>query len=401
MQRVLLSLVFFFGLSLQALPVIDIAQLENEIRGVYPSLNDSQVPEFARLLLRQQEFLTNSTRNSELRAPVPFKCTIIPPSPQVPTSVHKLTPGDIKVVGALGDSLTAGFGAKSKSIITVFTEYRGIAFPIGGDGTVADSVTVPNIIKKYNPNLIGFSTGTGNKDSANSKFNRAITGAEFATFPSQAQDLINKIKADSKVNIQNDWKMVTLFIGANDLCHYCENNNKYSPLNYQNTFRQTLRILRDNLPRLFINVITSIDVTKLYELSGGLCSLLHSYECPCGTSNDANVRKQVSQINDAYNAALQSLVNEAEFNNKDDFSVVVQPFLVDTDIPRSSNGSPNLDYFAPDCFHFSYLSHDAAGIALWNNIIEPIPTKLTKWTIGEPIDCIKQGEYLATKQNSL
>jgi len=153
-------------------------------------------------------------------------------------------------------------------------------------------------------------------------------------------------------------------------------------------------------PDFFVNLITSIDVTKLYEVTGGLCSLLHAYECSCGTSNDANIRKEVSQINEAYNAALQSLVNEAEFNNRDDFSVVIQPFLVDTDIPRGSNGNPDLDYFAPDCFHFSDLSHNAAGVALWNNIIEPVSSKLTKWTIGEPIDCIKQGEYLATKQNS-
>ena len=35
-----------------------------------------------------------------------FECKL-EPSPQVPTSVHKLRPADIKVLGALGDSLTA------------------------------------------------------------------------------------------------------------------------------------------------------------------------------------------------------------------------------------------------------------------------------------------------------
>jgi hypothetical protein len=37
-----------------------------------------------------------------------FDCPVIPPSPSEVLSVHKLRPSDIKVVGALGDSITAG-----------------------------------------------------------------------------------------------------------------------------------------------------------------------------------------------------------------------------------------------------------------------------------------------------
>jgi len=59
-----------------------------------------------------------------------------------------------------------------------------------------------------------------------------------------------------------------------------------------------------------------------------------------------------------------------------------------------------MKYFAPDCFHFSYLSHEAAAVALWNNMIEPVPSKLTRWTIGEPIECPKENEYLYTNKNS-
>ena len=39
--------------------------------------------------------------------------------------------------------------------------------------------------------------------------------------PGQARDLVAKMKASSDVDMTYDWKMVTLFIGGNDLCDYC------------------------------------------------------------------------------------------------------------------------------------------------------------------------------------
>lgn len=48
-----------------------------------------------------------------------------------PTSVHKLRPGDIDIVGAIGDSLTAGFGITALNILQVFNENRGESFSIG------------------------------------------------------------------------------------------------------------------------------------------------------------------------------------------------------------------------------------------------------------------------------
>ena len=43
----------------------------------------------------------------------------------VPVSVHKLRPGDIDVIGAIGDSLTAANGAFATDIFQVITEARG------------------------------------------------------------------------------------------------------------------------------------------------------------------------------------------------------------------------------------------------------------------------------------
>jgi phospholipase B1 len=56
---------------------------------------------------------------------------------------------------AMGDSLTAAFGADAWTIFTVFTEYRGLSWSIGGDSNVNEVFTIPNILKKYNPNIKG------------------------------------------------------------------------------------------------------------------------------------------------------------------------------------------------------------------------------------------------------
>ena len=39
--------------------------------------------------------------------------------------------------------------------------------------------------------------------------------------PRQAQSLIDKLKTDSHVRWADDWKVITVFVGGNDLCAYC------------------------------------------------------------------------------------------------------------------------------------------------------------------------------------
>jgi hypothetical protein len=48
-----------------------------------------------------------------------------------PTSVHRLMPGDIDVIAALGDSLTAGYGATATVQAQVAIENRGVGWSMG------------------------------------------------------------------------------------------------------------------------------------------------------------------------------------------------------------------------------------------------------------------------------
>ena len=60
-----------------------------------------------------------------------FPCKDLKKSETKPKSVHKLKPGDIDVVAAIGDSLSSGMGAMSPNIGKALIEYRGISFSIG------------------------------------------------------------------------------------------------------------------------------------------------------------------------------------------------------------------------------------------------------------------------------
>lgn len=76
-------------------------------------------------------------------------------------SVHKLRPGDIDIVGAIGDSLTAGNGALATNILQVVIENKGVSWSIGGQGSWHKYLTLPNILKVFNPNLYGYSLSDG------------------------------------------------------------------------------------------------------------------------------------------------------------------------------------------------------------------------------------------------
>lgn len=80
-------------------------------------------------------------------------------SSTVPVSVHKLTPGDIDIIGAMGDSLSAGNGAMAVNYIQLYTENKGTSFTGGGQESWREIFTLPNIFKVFNPDLYGYALG--------------------------------------------------------------------------------------------------------------------------------------------------------------------------------------------------------------------------------------------------
>jgi len=307
----------------------------------------------------------------------PFPCPITPRSN--PTNARRLRPADIDVIATIGDSVAAGFAALSETIWDIFTEYRGHAFTIGGQQPYNEYVTVPNMLRLYNSNLKGYSIGDGGADSPNAVLNVAVSGARSYDLMPQLDVLEARMK-EIGVDMQNDWKLISIFIGGNDLCDYCSDTDKNSPVNFALRLEAVLDAIKARFPRVFVNLMTPPDVTLLGKVTSGLCELLHLFECGCSKDFPTHLAHR------EYTDLLFSLAAAPKYKDKEDFHVSLQPFLANLTLPLGPDGKPDTTYFAPDCFHFSGKAHQAAAVALWNNMCEPT-NKRTTWIPGEPIEC--------------
>lgn len=146
---------------------------------------------------------------------MPFFCDVNGPgkrSVEVPKSVHKVTPGDIDIIAALGDSLTAGNGILALNVWQVLVEGRGMSYSIGGQDDWRKFLTIPNIIKEFNPKLYGYSLSNGLSYQKSSMFNVAEPGAQSKDTPHQAKNLVKRMRSDNKVDLNNHWKVIITLI---------------------------------------------------------------------------------------------------------------------------------------------------------------------------------------------
>jgi len=331
-----------------------------------------------------------------------LNCPDHPPSPNPPTSVHALRPADVKLVAAIGDSLTAANGALASTPLGLLTEYRGRAFAMGGDKDATSVVTMPNILRTHNDDLDGHSVRTGKKGTKNSRLNFAVPGSTAANLHTQALELVDQLRQDPNVDFNNDWKVITVFVGGNDACNYFDGQvDENTPDMFIAGIKKAIDVFNASVPKAFVNLVEVLDLSILPDLSKGfICPMLHKYLCKhiaSGKDND-----KVKELIGQYNKKIEDLIGSGKYDKRDDFTVVIQPFFRETTYPKQSNGQPDWSYFAPDCFHFSGKGHAAAGEALWNNMMEPVGQKQVSWNPDyEHVKCPnKNNPYFSTYKNS-
>lgn len=319
-----------------------------------------------------------------------YECSL---SPSPPTNIYNLSPNYVNVVAALGDSVTAGFGAGAKSIFDALKEYRGLSWSIGGDEDLSTVATLPNILRHFNPEVKGFSTGVG---KSNAKLNVAVSGAVCWNMLDQAKTLVAKMEAEGVT--ADDWKVITMWIGGNDFCAIKDDGSQPDQLaeGYVEEVKKALDYLHDQVPRAFVNMVLMINISDLSEVKGIECLLVHEFACKSIQSGDS-MRQKVKQSCELYNEKLRALINGGQRYDKEDFTVVLQPFFTETAVPRK-DGSADKTYFGYDCFHFSQKGHAVGAIYLWNNMFEAVGQKTDRvnWDDIATPDCPKENPYFAT-----
>jgi len=343
---------------------------------------------------------------------IPWECPYFPPSATVPTSVHALRPADIDIVAAFGDSITAGNGVRAEMERPWMTAIpnRGEAFSVGGERSLDEgSMTITNILRKYNPEVEGASYCARTRFHPWSGYNVAVPGDKARGMESQAVELINKLL--ERLTIEeyfSTWKMVTLLIGGNDLCQFCiptPNQNDSTAEGYTNGIKRALDVMHEYLPRAFVNLQIMTDVTPVKDLihpgQEEFCEELHNIECACAMNPETAPQLRPLQL--AYYDLLMELVADDRYDTRDDFTVVIQPFLKDQLPFTLPDGSYDMSYFAPDCFHPGVKTHQAFAIGLWNCMLTPVGQKPFLVDESEPqvYKCPSESEpYFYTTKNS-
>jgi hypothetical protein len=354
--------------------------------------------------------LVESSSSSLAPPPPPvWKCTAHPPSPRA-TDARRLRPADIQAVMAVGDSMTAGFGMHSGHwSVNELIEYRGDVYSIGGN---PGQYTIPNFLKTYNPNVQGAAIGQSVPldavkwqnhiiqpfDPKISHLNAAQSQARIDAVPAQVNYLVDQLKTTykSSVDFKNDWKLLTILIGANNLCPACENRTDTQPDYYEAQMQSVLNQVYNSIPRVFVNIITMFNISQVWDIhmTSDYCRFMWdevtSSECGCLT--DHTTEKQRKMMDEAavkFNQRLYKIEDEWRAKNLSEFNVVVQPFFQNLVIP-------GIDFVSElDCFHPSADADLGMAVSLWNNMMTPPGKKATNIPLDLPdFICPGPNDYL-------
>jgi len=283
----------------------------------------------------------------------------------------------------------------------LLNEFRGQSWCIGAD---PNATTMFNFMKTYNPNLIGGSLGYHvieiciDPDCPDFQYeptldvlNAAQSGAQVDDLtPHELDYLFQELNSNPNIDMENDWKVMTLLIGANDLCGACQLSDPWSePDAFELGVTATLEKVRAAVPRVFVNLVNMFNLSGVYTLSlqNPYCTDFHrdfAGECPCiFWPNGTETRPLTDSITQEINARMANIAQSYQAKNYSDFAVIVQPFGRDLAVDTLP-----LDFISTlDCFHPSLLAHQAMATALWNNMLAPAASKKTTMNLNDTPVC--------------
>lgn len=94
-----------------------------------------------------------------------------------------------------------------------------------------------------------------------------MSGAKFQDLHSEVSRLIHLLNSNYHYrHIKDDWKLITLFIGANNICVLCHPPFTGLPLlthadTFEENMRQVLTRLKHEVPKSFVNVVGLFNVS--------------------------------------------------------------------------------------------------------------------------------------------
>lgn len=304
----------------------------------------------------------------------------------------EIYPKDIECFGVIGDSISAGFSMNSGSIQKDFIEYRDQVFSIGRKENYR---TLPNIFQQFNPRLnlstscaSNYETLVDYNHDRNIDCNVAISGA----LSFRVLDMWDELYFQwNNHNCTNKWKLLTIMIGANDICAYCLNGYNKTIAAYMDNIGQLFDTIYEDSQKIFINYVSLFDVGVVLDWQNPKCDIVHLLinECPCilGRNRQPDAKNQVSQLFQDMNKRLYPYIGTLE-GKREDIEVRIQPILEDFQIYNKSYLSEL------DCFHPSAFSDKIMATILWNNMFLETDRKLKNMEYLLPLYVPMEDDYL-------
>jgi len=296
---------------------------------------------------------------------------------------------------ALGDSISAGFAMKGIPPSDFF-EYRDYVFSIGG---AEDAMSLANWFQFYNPNLVGAAQTWTYPLTPGSWLDGAVSGARVEQVPAQLDYLLGQLTTTyaSQIDFVNDWKLLTIFIGANNLCGSCRGSENTKPAFFEAQLRNVLQLVQKNVPRVFVNLVTIFNVSGVWTAgqTKEYCRILWDgitdHECYCLTTGNKTDRDAMDFDSMAFNQIQMNLAKEFSSQGNPNFTVVVQPGVSGYDIGFFGEGFLS----DLDCFHPNLPANQAFAVSIWNNMYTPVGKKATSFDLENLyITCPTSDSYL-------
>ncbi|CAB3397137.1 unnamed protein product [Caenorhabditis bovis] len=308
-----------------------------------------------------------------------------------PDDANKVKVHHIRVIGALGDSLTIGALAQNM-INQTGRQFSGNSFITGAEHSISSHLTIYNILK-YIADRVGYKITGGSQGigyGRHTGFNVAIEGARSFQLPDQADELIKRMKENKDVDITRDWKLISLWIGTNDPGKL--NHGTAAPVNgsyYKSQIEIALQKLKENLPRTIVSIVDMFPAELLQEA----ISIIMTGKRP----RQFEEEQALDSLIEEYRKALIEIQNDPMFNTRE-FAVVVQPFATKYNTPfKNSSGAYDQTFYATDIFHLSKYGHAVIAKNLWQNLFEPVGKKTENADLGDTRAQI----FKLTKENCL
>jgi len=192
--------------------------------------------------------------------------------------------------------------------------------------------------------------------------------------------LVSQLQTTYKdqIDFYNDWKLLTIFIGANNLCSACEGRDSSTPKYFGDHLRQVLTDIEAKIPRVFVNLVTIFNISGVYYAGKDYwyCETVWyivKHECYCVETGKKSDLDAMDTNGWQFNQISADLAKEFAGHNNPNFTVVAQPGLSGLDIPKF--GEAYLSEL--DCFHPSLCANQAFTYQIWNNMLTPQGQKAT------------------------